>query len=138
MKTRWAVIYLSLVTIVVSGCARDASRIEQNKAGLRSLRVNDDTASLMICESFPDAKRYSIASPVACELRDILMRAEPFHDELLDGVIGTVSPPGNLSWIEFGDLRWYFLPPDDPHGFKLSSSDRSRFGELVYLVQHSK
>ena len=138
MNIRVTTFIVSILAIAAVGCAQQSSRFEQNKMELRSLRLEDASTSLMICEIFPDATRHSLDFSTASELREILLRAEASSRGLLDNFNGTISPPVSLSWIEFDELRWYFVPPGETHGFELRDDDSSRFEELVKQISSSQ
>ena len=122
---------LAFGIVAFSGCAPQTSIIVQRKSELSTLNLHETENTLMICDSFPVGTRYPIPDSIATDLREVLMHAQPAPSGLPKNFKGTVSPPSQMSWIQFGDLKWYFLPPAEPYGFMLGAEAQAQFKTLL-------
>lgn len=124
-----AALVLGIVAFV--GCAHQTSTIDQRKNELSALNLPETENELVICEHFPEGTRYPIPDSIAADLREVLMRARPAPKELPEDFSGTISPPTALSWIQFGELKWYFIPPAEPYEFSLEAEAQAQFKALL-------
>jgi hypothetical protein len=122
---------LVLGIVALPGCAPQTSIIVQAKTELAALNLHETENTLVICEHFPEGARYPIPDSIATDLREVLMRAQPAPKELPEDFRGTISPPTTLSWIQFGELKWYFIPPGEPYGFTLEAEAQAQFKTLL-------
>ena len=131
MKSLSPTAALVFCIVAFAGCAHQTSIIVQRKTELAALNLPETENALVICEHFPEGARYPIQDSIAADLRDVLMRAQPAHKELTEDFGSTISPPSRLSWIQFGDLKWYFVPPAYPYEFRLEAEGQAQFSRLL-------
>lgn len=122
---------LILSIMAFAGCAHQTSIIDQRKSELSTLNLKETENTLVICEHFPEGERHPVPDSIAADLREVLMRAQPAPKELPENFSGTISPPTTLSWIQFGEIKWYFIPPAEPYQFTLEAEAQAQFKTLL-------